>query len=134
MAITLFAAGSATALAEPGFQPHGGHGFPDGGRRDDIPRPGDRFRLLPDIATTVLLGGLTYYLVNGIYYQRQGAQYVVVENPHQRPPHQVHRCWTLTVNAITCVTVIIMRAILMATILKFRGRTGSDCSVTAAVL
>lgn len=85
IAITLFAAGSATALAEPGFQPHGGHGFPDGGRRDDIPRPGDRFSILPDIATTVLLGGLTYYLVNGIYYQRQGTQYVVVEKPSSAP-------------------------------------------------
>ncbi|WP_312685751.1 DUF6515 family protein [Kosakonia sp.] len=85
MAITLFAAGASTVLAQPGFHPHGGPGYPNGGHRDDIPRPGDRFSILPDIATTVLLGGLTYYLVNGIYYQRQGTQYVVVEKPSASP-------------------------------------------------
>lgn len=42
------------------------------------PGPGG---FLPDAATAVLIGGLTYYMLNGAYYQRQGNSYVVVEPP-----------------------------------------------------
>lgn len=38
-------------------------------------------RFLPEAATAVLIGGLTYYLLNGSYYQRHGDEYVVVEPP-----------------------------------------------------
>lgn len=43
--------------------------------------PGHRVNILPDIATVLLIGGLTYYVANGIYYQRQNDHYVVVEPP-----------------------------------------------------
>jgi hypothetical protein len=36
---------------------------------------------LPEAATAVLLGGLTYYMLNGNYYQSQGDTYVVVQPP-----------------------------------------------------
>lgn len=38
-------------------------------------------RFLPEAATAVLIGGLTYYLLNGNYYQRHGDEYVVAEPP-----------------------------------------------------
>ena len=38
-------------------------------------------RFLPEAATAVLIGGLTYYLLNGNYYQRHGEEYVVVAPP-----------------------------------------------------
>ncbi|HBC1013233.1 TPA: hypothetical protein IGZ65_004978 [Escherichia coli] len=45
------------------------------------PRPGHRVSILPELATTIAIGGITYWLVNGIYYQKQGTEYVVVEKP-----------------------------------------------------
>ncbi len=58
----------------PGPGPHwGGHGRGWGG-------PGP-LRFLPEAATSVLIGGLTYYMLNGAYYQRQGENYVVVQPP-----------------------------------------------------
>lgn len=57
----------------PGPGPHWG-----GGPRWDGPGP---MHFLPEAATAVLLGGLTYYMLNGNYYQRQGDTYVVVQPP-----------------------------------------------------
>lgn len=54
----------------PGFYP-GPHYF----------YPGPRLTVLPGLATAIIVGGLTYYVVNGIYYQRQGAEYIRVETP-----------------------------------------------------
>ncbi|WP_075209857.1 DUF6515 family protein [Klebsiella pneumoniae] len=61
--------------------PHQGPG-PDSGH-GQVPffNPGHRVNILPDIATVLLIGGLTYYVANGIYYQRQNDHYVVVEPP-----------------------------------------------------
>jgi hypothetical protein len=44
---------------------------------------GGSLRFLPGAATAVLIGGLTYYLLNDHYYQRQGENYVVVQPPAQ---------------------------------------------------
>ncbi|KGD72835.1 hypothetical protein HA49_11450 [Tatumella morbirosei] len=68
------------AMAHPGFG-GGGPGWGHGG-----PGWGGRGSFLPDLATGVLIGGLTYYLLNGQYYQRQGNQYVVVNPPPQSAP------------------------------------------------
>ena len=83
LAATLLITLSLPALAGPG--PGGGHGSPrmESPARHEGPKPGHRVSVLPDIATTLLLGGLTYYVVNGIYYQRQDRQYVVVETPRE---------------------------------------------------
>lgn len=71
-----------SALAGPGGP--GGHG---GGHGPDMhgPMPGHRVSILPDLATAVMIGGLTYWLVNGTYYQKQGPEYVVVERPAAAP-------------------------------------------------
>jgi len=61
----------------PGPGPHWG-----GGPRWGGPGP---LRFLPEAATAVLIGGLTYYLLNGNYYQRQGDTYVVVQAPEAPP-------------------------------------------------
>jgi len=45
------------------------------------PKPGHRVSILPELATAVAIGGITYWLANGIYYQKQGNEYVVVEKP-----------------------------------------------------
>lgn len=68
------------AVAHPGGGPGPGwhHGGGPGWGR---PAP---FRFLPEAATAVLIGGLTYYLLNGTYYQRQRDTYVVVEPPAER--------------------------------------------------
>lgn len=84
------------ALAHPGWGgpgggpgwggPHGG-GPGWGGPRGGGPVWGGGF--LPDLATGVIIGGLTYYLLNGNYYQRQGDQYVVVNPPSESEPHHL---------------------------------------------
>lgn len=68
------------AMAHPGWG-GGGPGWGGGG-----PGWGGRGSFLPDLATGVLIGGLTYYLLNGQYYQRQGNEYVVVNPPPQSSP------------------------------------------------
>ncbi|ARJ43817.1 hypothetical protein B1H58_18365 [Pantoea alhagi] len=68
------------ALAHPG-EP--GPGWHHGGDGPGWGRPAP-FRFLPEAATAVLIGGLTYYLLNGTYYQRQGETYVVVKPPAER--------------------------------------------------
>ncbi|WP_395490829.1 DUF6515 family protein [Cedecea davisae] len=66
------------ALARPG--PWWGHG-PGFYRGPHYFYPWPRLTVLPGLATAIIVGGLTYYVVNGIYYQRQGAEYVRVETP-----------------------------------------------------
>jgi len=73
-----------SAFAGPGWHDnHGGHG-------PDMPGPGHHVSILPDIATAVMIGGLTYWLVNGTYYQKQGPDYVVVERPADVPDSTLH--------------------------------------------
>lgn len=56
----------------PGHGWHGGHGP-------------DHLSFLPEAAAAVLIGGLTYYALNGNYYQRQNDNtYVVVQPPIER--------------------------------------------------
>lgn len=43
--------------------------------------PSTRLSVLPDLATTLIIGGLTYYVVNGMYYQKQGVEYIRVDTP-----------------------------------------------------
>ncbi|MFW0697933.1 DUF6515 family protein [Pantoea sp. R13S299] len=64
----------------PGWGRHGGPGPHWVGPRPHWGGPGP-YRFLPEAATAVLIGGLTYYLLNGSYYQRHGDEYVVVEPP-----------------------------------------------------
>lgn len=71
-------------FAHPGGPGWGGPGSGWGG-----PGPGGPGGLLPDLATGVIIGGLTYYLLNGNYYQRQGNQYVVVNPPPDSAPRHL---------------------------------------------
>ena len=80
LALTLTA--PVIAEAHPGGGPGPGPGWHHGGG-PDFGRPGP-LRFLPEAATAVLIGGLTYYLLNGSYYQRQGDTYVVVQPPAER--------------------------------------------------
>ncbi|QTF07425.1 hypothetical protein HC231_05435 [Brenneria izadpanahii] len=70
-----------SAIAHPGPGGHGGPGGPGPGDWDWGPRPGMLFDRLPYGVETVLIAGLTYYVVNGIFYQRQNDRYVVVDTP-----------------------------------------------------
>lgn len=87
--ITAFILSLCTALSVPlqtfAAPGPGGHGGPrpEAFVRDDRPSPGHRVSILPDIATALLISGLTYYVVNGIYYQKQGNQYIVVDAPRE---------------------------------------------------
>ncbi len=64
---------------------YGPHGWV-GGR----PHYGERFGFLPGVAATVLAAGLTYYVLDGIYYQRQNNEYVVVNAPADVPAPQAY--------------------------------------------
>ncbi|MCC3749388.1 hypothetical protein LLQ46_21250 [Rouxiella badensis] len=44
---------------------------------------GPGFNILPDAAVAVVIGGLTYWALNGNYYQKQGDNYVEVNAPPQ---------------------------------------------------
>lgn len=82
-----------TCAAGPGG--HGGPGGNDGpGRPDGGPgmihhgggkHSGTWLSVLPDIATALLIGGVTYWVVNGTYYQQADNGYVVVERPSDSP-------------------------------------------------
>jgi len=78
--LTLTLLTPALAFAHPGdWGPPGGWGR-HGGNGPHWGGPGP-VRFLPEAATAVLTGGLTYYLLNGNYYQRHGDEYVVAEPP-----------------------------------------------------
>ena len=84
--LTLTLLAPALASAHPGgwgppggWEPHEGWGR-HGGPAPRWGGPGP-LRFLPEAATAVLIGGLTYYLLNGNYYQRHGEEYVVVAPP-----------------------------------------------------
>lgn len=46
-----------------------------------LPRPGHRVDRLPTGVATVLIAGLTYYVLNDIFYRPEARGYVVVERP-----------------------------------------------------
>ena len=64
---------------------HGGNGGYNGPHFNPAPTsPGPRsprLDFLPALATTLILGGLTYYIVNDAYYRKQGAEYILVQPP-----------------------------------------------------
>ena len=68
------------ASAHPGgWGPGPGPDWHRGGWHDRGP---GRLPFLPGAAAAVLIGGLTYYVLNGQYYQRQNDNtYVVVDRP-----------------------------------------------------
>ncbi|HBZ16940.1 DUF6515 family protein [Pantoea sp. NPDC088449] len=81
----------ASVLALTLLTPAISHAYPGGwgpgphwGRGPHWGGPGP-LRFLPEAATAVLIGGLTYYMLNGSYYQRQGDTYVVVQPPDSPP-------------------------------------------------
>ncbi|KIS42416.1 DUF6515 family protein [Kosakonia radicincitans] len=45
------------------------------------PRDNAPLTILPPAAELIVIGGLTYYLLNGLYYQKQDGRYVVVDRP-----------------------------------------------------
>ncbi len=55
---------------------HGGYAGPESG-------PGHRVDRLPGGVETLLLAGLTYYVLDGIFYRQQENHYVVVSPPPQ---------------------------------------------------
>lgn len=65
--------------AEPG--PGGPPGFGPGAPWD-APAPGMPVAHLPLGVETVIVAGLTYYMLNGIFYQRHNDGYVVVDAPN----------------------------------------------------
>ncbi len=82
-------------FAAPGWHDggHGGRGWyggpgPGRGWGGGGPHRGARFDFLPGVAATVLVAGLTYYVLDGIYYRRQENQYVVVDAP---PAPQIYQ-------------------------------------------
>lgn len=91
MLLSLSLMAPAMVMAGPGPGGwHGGHGggpgggpggWGGGGWGGGRPSLGMRYGFLPQAAQTVLIAGLTYYVLNGIYYQRQENQYVVVQAP-----------------------------------------------------
>ena len=112
LALTLIT--PAIAFAHPGGWGPGPHGHWGGG--------GGPLRFLPDAAVGVLIGGLTYYMLNGNYYQRQGDNYVVVEPPAAEPAREM-RVLDFTASVITCRMVTTISARLMAIIPKCRVLT-----------
>lgn len=68
---------------------HGGPGGRQGGfERDHAPAPGPAHHggggarhSMPRNAEALLIGGITYYLLDGLYYQHHGSDYVTVTPP-----------------------------------------------------
>ncbi|WP_434584600.1 DUF6515 family protein [Klebsiella sp. R390] len=78
LVMTMLIVSPSLALAGPGPGPGGpGPGFTP----QPAPTPYPRLSVLPDLATTLIIGGLTYYIVNDIYYRKQGAEYIRVDAP-----------------------------------------------------
>lgn len=63
-----------------GYSGHGDYGRPHLSHAPNGPRS-PRLDFLPALATTLILGGLTYYVVNDAYYRKQGTGYILVESP-----------------------------------------------------
>ena len=61
-----------------GFEPGRGPGGPDHDRRGGGGGPRHN---MPHDAEALLIGGVTYYLLNGLYYQHHGSEYVTVAPP-----------------------------------------------------
>lgn len=80
LVLTLLAPVIASAHPGDGWRGSGWHDAPHGHGGGH-----GAMRFLPEAATAVLIGGLTYYLLNGNYYQRQNDSYVVVEPPQEEP-------------------------------------------------
>ncbi|WP_058912153.1 DUF6515 family protein [Entomohabitans teleogrylli] len=72
---------SAAPGRDPGPAPGRGPDRPGPSAPAPKHNPGHRMSVLPDLATALVVGGLTYYLVNGLYYQKQGVEYIQVETP-----------------------------------------------------
>lgn len=72
---------SSTVFANP---PRDGLGdmrplqYPERFREHGGPRGGHN---IADLATVAVIGGLTYYVLDNVFYQRQGNNYVVVSAP-----------------------------------------------------
>ncbi|MDX5628558.1 MULTISPECIES: DUF6515 family protein [unclassified Brenneria] len=81
VALSLLLPVSTMAHPGPGGPGGPGGGFGGPGPGGWGPAPGAAFDRLPSGVETVLIAGLTYYVLNGIFYQRQHDQYVVVEAP-----------------------------------------------------
>ncbi|WP_300000953.1 hypothetical protein [uncultured Cedecea sp.] len=45
-----------------------------------------RLDWLPALATTLIPGGLTYYIVNDTYYRKQGTEYILIQPPEYMRP------------------------------------------------
>lgn len=87
LALTLIA--PAIAFAHPGGWGPGPHGHWGGPAPRGHWGGGGPLRFLPEAAVGVLIGGLTYYMLNGNYYQRQGDNYVVVQPPEAQPVQEM---------------------------------------------
>lgn len=79
----LIASPSLVYAGPGGHAGYGGHS--DNGRPHFNPAPTgpreSRLDFLPALATTLILGGLTYYIVNDAYYRKQGTEYILVQPP-----------------------------------------------------
>ena len=78
--VILIASPSLVYAAPGGPGGHGGYGRPHLSHAPNSPRS-PRLDFLPALATTLILGGLTYYVVNDAYYRKQGTEYILVDSP-----------------------------------------------------
>lgn len=82
-----------TAVAmpgEPGPANGPGRGMYPGPHHHPAPdfRPGPVIEVLPPGYQTVLIAGLTYFVLNDIWYRMQGGRYVVVDKPSDEPRYE----------------------------------------------
>jgi hypothetical protein len=67
--------------------------------RPSAPRPPyHRVDRLPFGVKTVLLAGLTYYVLNEVYYQQQGSSYIIVDRPSGNTTTNMSRLTTLDID------------------------------------
>lgn len=71
----------------PDGPPRGPHHEDRGPEREPMPEPphhgGGPRHSMPRDAEALLIGGMTYYVLNGLYYQHHGSEYVTVAPPPQ---------------------------------------------------
>lgn len=84
----LLSQGVLAAPHEPYFDGPGPHAQPEHGSPwhspvpgPSSPRPGYEVQMLPPGYQTVLVAGLTYFVLNEVWYQLQGGHYTVVADP-----------------------------------------------------